>query len=94
MTETVAVTRHEPTNVAGMARSGRLRLAIGLSAAAVVWLIVLPRMAATDGVREYLRRLDERHINAGAMYYTELEAMTPILQRLHGRPCEGAAVQP
>ncbi len=33
-------------------------------------------------MREYSRWLDERGIDPSAMYYTELEAMEPILHRL------------
>ncbi|REK10962.1 MAG: hypothetical protein DWQ37_15065 [Planctomycetota bacterium] len=49
------------------------------------WLFVLPWLSGRPRVREHLDWLDARQIDASAMYYTELEAMRPILQRLEGR---------
>jgi hypothetical protein len=86
--KSTSMTIDESKNDADVKRSGAVRLLFGLAAGGMVWLIVLPRMASTDGVRQHLRFLKERRIEAGAMYYTDLEAMTPILRRLHGRPAD------
>jgi hypothetical protein len=40
---------------------------------AFVWLWILPRIASTGAVQNHLRLLDERNINAGAMFYTEVQ---------------------
>ncbi len=65
---------------------GRIRFLLALSLIAAVWLLALPWLASVDSVHKHLQFLEARRINPGAMYYTELEAMTPILQRLHGQP--------
>jgi len=45
----------------------------GCAVLSFVWLWVLPRIAQYPSVREHLELLDRRNINAGAMYYTEVE---------------------
>lgn len=60
------------------------RFAVAIVAVAVVWLIVLPWLAQRPMMKTHLDWLDARSINASAMYYTELEAMQPILERLEG----------
>jgi hypothetical protein len=54
-------------------------------AVTVLWLIVLPWLAAYPLIAGRVRWLDEQGIDPSAMYYTELEAMKPILQRLNER---------
>jgi hypothetical protein len=49
----------------------------------VLWLAVLPWLAQTPAMSRHLRWLNEHNINPGAMYYTELESMGPILRRLN-----------
>lgn len=78
--------RPDPPAAASPRRQRFAQLLLGLAALALVWLVVLPHLASYDGMRRRLDFLEERRIDAGAMYYTELEAMTPILHRLHGRP--------
>jgi len=63
-------------------RTGIVRLALCAVVIGLVWCIVLPRLASQPRMREYSRWLDERGIDPSAMYYTELEAMEPILHRL------------
>jgi len=67
------------------ALQGVRRLLICCGAIAALWLLVLPWMAARPRMREHLEWLDERRIDPAAMYYTELEAMQPILQRINAR---------
>ncbi len=50
-----------------------------------VWLLVLPWLAKQALVNTQLQWLDEQRIDPSAMYYTELEAMKPILARLNER---------
>lgn len=63
-------------------RSGIIRLLFSGVVIAIVWCVVLPQMADLPAVREYMNWLDERGIDPTAMYYTELPAMEPILDRL------------
>ncbi len=57
-------------------------LALSGLALALVWGVALPWLSARPAVRDRLRFLDAKGIDASAMYYTELEAMGPILDRL------------
>jgi hypothetical protein len=52
----------------------------------VGWLIVLPAIAARPATSAYLQRLDEQGIDASAMFYTELEMMPKLLERLERGP--------
>lgn len=62
------------------------KLAACCCAIGVTWLLVLPWLAERPTVHERLEWLNDRQIDPSAMYYTELEAMQPILRRLEGRP--------
>lgn len=56
----------------GMAtRAARLLAAAAIMA--IVWLKLLPWIGACPPVRERLDRLADHHIDAGAMFYTELD---------------------
>lgn len=70
-----------PVEPGGLRRVGRCLLACG--ALAGLWGGVLPWLASQPRIAEHMQWLDEQGIDAGAMYYTELDAMQPILQRLH-----------
>ncbi|QDT09742.1 hypothetical protein [Planctomycetes bacterium K23_9] len=50
-----------------------------------IWCSVLPRIAATPRMRRQLVFLDERGIDPSAMFYTELDVMESILDRLENR---------
>jgi hypothetical protein len=60
-----------------------MRFAIASAMILLVWTVVLPKLAATPPLAKHLRWLDQRGIDAGAMFYTELDAMDPILHRLN-----------
>ncbi|MFY9256693.1 MAG: hypothetical protein WAO83_24780 [Fuerstiella sp.] len=70
-----------------MAEKNRSRLALTLAstAVAVVWCVVLPWVSNRPSVQQRIQFLDERGIDASAMFYTELDAMVPILKKLEGR---------
>lgn len=51
---------------------------------AVVWCVVLPRIAGRPATQQRLQFLDERGIDPSAMFYTELDCMGPILEKLEG----------
>lgn len=50
-----------------------------------IWLVLLPWVARQPRMANRLQWLEDKRIDGGAMYYTELEAMEPILERLERR---------
>ncbi|HEX6985426.1 MAG TPA: hypothetical protein VF170_08615 [Planctomycetaceae bacterium] len=64
---------------------GLLALAAGSAALAAVWLVVLPRVGELPSVRGRIEANESRGINPGAMYYTELEAMPRLAERVDRR---------
>lgn len=54
-------------------RRGWFGLLLGFAAILWVWLVVLPGLGKWEVVREHVDRLDRENINAGAMFYTEVE---------------------
>lgn len=66
-------------------RSGWRKLALCCCAIGAVWLLVLPWMAQRSATRQRIDWLRDRQIDPSAMYYTELDAMRPILRRLNDR---------
>ena len=65
-------------------QSGVFQLGVWILGIAIVWCVVLPYIASLERMRSYTRWLDQQGIDPSAMYYTELDAMKPILQRLEG----------
>jgi hypothetical protein len=63
-------------------RSGWFRLLAATLVIGGVWCVGLPWIAALPAVENRLRFLDERGIDPSAMFYTELDSMKPILERL------------
>lgn len=49
------------------------------------WLILLPWLASRPAVQTRIAFLDRHRIDPSAMFYTELDAMDPILDRLENR---------
>lgn len=70
----------DPSNPGLLNGCGRLLLAV--CAVAAVWLALLPWLAQQPHIAEHIRDLEVRGIDAGAMYYTDLDVMQPILHRL------------
>ncbi len=61
---------------------GTLKLGVIMSAIAIVWLQILPWVAVQPAIAAHLQHLDEQGIDPSAMFYTDLDAMEPILRRL------------
>lgn len=61
---------------------GLVKLAGWSGALGVVWLFCLPLLATDPRVEAQIQMQERQGIDAAAMYYTELEAMKPILRRL------------
>lgn len=71
--------------MSGQQLSGRLGLGLTFCLMAVIWLRVLPWVAAQPKMAAHLEQLDKQGIDPSAMFYTDLEAMEPILRRLECR---------
>ena len=63
----------------------RMALAGCIIAIAVIWCVLLPWVSSRPVVRKRLDFLDQKGIDPSAMYYTELDAMDSILDRIEGR---------
>jgi hypothetical protein len=64
-------------------KRGRLSLAICSMLIAACWLVILPRLSALPSQKQKIDWLREQRIDPSARYYTEVEAMEPILKRLN-----------
>lgn len=62
-----------------------LQLGLALGAAGVSWLAVLPWVGSLAPVRHFVQRNEAAGINPSAVYYTEVEAMGAIGERLDQR---------
>lgn len=62
-----------------------VRFAAWTLSIAAVWLIVLPWLAIQPSIDSHVQWLEKQGVDPSAMYYTELEAMKPILQRFNDR---------
>lgn len=59
----------------------RARLAVAAGLLAIGWLFLLPWVARRPAVESHLRFLDQRGIDASALYYTDLPVLEEILAR-------------
>lgn len=59
-----------------------LRLGLALLIVSAIWLVLLPLASRAPAVASHMENLDEHNVDASAMYYTELDMMKPIFQRL------------
>lgn len=64
-------------------RRGQFALVAWCAAIALGWLVVLPWLSAIPSQRANIEWLREQRIDPSARYYTEVEAMEPILERLN-----------
>lgn len=51
-------------------------------AVVVVWLLVLPAVCRTAAFRERSRFLEERGVDASAMFYTELDNLPRVMRHM------------
>ena len=73
-------------------RTGLIRLAGICLLTAAIWLVALPRLAEFPPVARWLQWLDDHKVDPSAMYYTEVEALKPTLERLNApKPAAGAS---
>ncbi len=75
----------KPNSQPPQRHAGWWRLALASALVGLAWLVVLPWIAHRPAVQAHIDRLQREHIDPSAMYYTELEVMQPILERLLAR---------
>ncbi len=63
--------------------SGGARLGVCAMALAAVWLGVLPALSAVPSQKGWINWLKEKKVDPSALYYTEVEALEPVLERLN-----------
>lgn len=63
-------------------RLRRIKLAAALAALATVWLLLLPYASRTPAMQERIQWLETQGVDPSAMYYTELDMMQPLLERM------------
>jgi len=66
-----------------MKLSGISRLILSLAIVAGAWLIALPWIARQPAEHDSWTSLNQSGIDPSAMYYSELEVMKPILERIN-----------
>ena len=67
-------------------RAGRrrwIRFAAAWGLLGLVWLVLLPWLGGQERIQRHRQRLDRAGVNAGALYYTDLEMLPLLLQRLN-----------
>jgi hypothetical protein len=73
--------KHEPSGPAP-SYTGAWQLAAAVVTIACFWCIALPWYASQPAIKEHLQFLDDRGIDPSAMFYTELDAMDAILEKI------------
>jgi hypothetical protein len=58
------------------------RLFVGGGLLIACWTVMLPALSERPAMRQRLDRRNEQGINAGAMFYSELNAMPQVMERL------------
>ena len=61
-----------------------LRLALVTACAAVVWLVVLPRVGEVEHVRAMIDHNEQRGVDPSAKFYSELPMMPRVRERIRG----------
>ncbi|MBS0262582.1 MAG: hypothetical protein JSS02_11575 [Planctomycetes bacterium] len=74
-----------PQTPAETCRVGIWRLCAVVAVFAIVWLAGLPWLASYPPLAARLDWLADQRVDPSAMYYTEVEALEPVLQRLNAR---------
>jgi hypothetical protein len=70
-------------------RRGLAWLILATAAIAMTWLVVLPWVGSLRPVKNYIRRNEAAGVNPGAMYYTEIDAIGAIGERMEPRTESG-----
>ena len=65
-----------------MKRHGLVRLTFATAAFAAIWLAVLPWLGSLGPVREFVRGNEAAGINPSAVYYTEIDGIGAIGERV------------
>lgn len=63
---------------------GKLQLAGCICFIAITWCVVLPELSRQPAVAEHLNQLKAAGIDPSAMFYSELDAMEPLLNEPDG----------
>ncbi len=66
-------------------QNGVCQLTFFVLAIAFVWCFFFPWYATQPAMKEHLQFLDDRGIDPSAMFYTELDAMDAILEKLEDK---------
>jgi hypothetical protein len=61
-----------------------VRLALITACAAVVWLVVLPRVGEVEHVRAMIDHNEARGVDPSAKFYSELPMMPRVRERIRG----------
>lgn len=61
---------------------GRAQLALWIALCMTIWLIVLPQIAQWESVHDRIAEQDAKGINPEALFYTDLEVMESVLDKL------------
>ena len=64
---------------------GLWRLAASVAVIGFVWLVVLPRIGRIPWIAEHSQWLEQRGVDPAAMYYTEVDALRPLLDHYERR---------
>ena len=65
------------------------RLAVALAAVAVIWLLLLPRIAALPAVRATIEQNEAAGVDPAAKFYTEVPAMPRLLEQVRRARADG-----
>jgi len=71
---------------------GILRLLASIGVVLIIWMGILPQVAQLEPVQTHLRQLENRNIDAGAMFYSELDqhlfpSQETLREILHQQSC-------
>lgn len=55
-----------------------LQLLLAVQCILIIWLVILPAIQQLKPIKRHLRLLEEKRIDASALYYTDLEVMDEI----------------
>lgn len=66
------------------------KFAMGVGVIAMVWLVLLPQLARIGPIKKHIQMMQDRDINVGAMFYSELNWQPPPGAVWGSRPHAGA----